>query len=386
MVGEPKNLASIPFSWGAEYETSHSAPTSLAVDASIDDGSATGVVVGFSDGRFAVYSFDRRLSALALTYSHAPSSNGIISAIAYASPYVLTMTEAQLLSLYVFSCEPLKPTSAHELCASAPRLLSSLKSHTAWPPLSLSIRASSTNISASIAYAMPTYLNGWSVGLQELLLTVDGGIIESRLASAEPQGFHPLLVDIHKSNSPSRSPPTRNPASGSQPRIETTTYPSKPTSLCYTHPYLLAAHADNTLTLYMVVSNAGELIIGPGRRLWGHTSSVASAHVGDRGKAVSVSKRGNELRVWELEGGRAARASKKSLKPSHDGTEGSIQLRPTPKAGDLEIPGQDAKTHSRLHSEYTTVTKDWVAFDEEKVVVLREEQLGPQALVVYDFT
>ena len=233
---------------------------------------------------------------------------------------------------------------------------------------------------------MPTYLTGWSVGLQELLLTVDGGIIESRLASPEPQGFHSLLIDIDKSSSPSRSPPTRNPTSMSQPQIETTTYPSKPTSLCYTHPYLLAAHADNTLTLYMVVSNAGELIVGPGRRLWGHTSSVASAHVGDRGKAVSVSKRGNELRVWELEGGRAARAFKKRLKLSHDGTDGSIQLRPISKTGNLEIPGQDAKTHSRLHSECTTVTKDWVAFDEEKVVVLREEQLGPQALVVYDFT
>ena len=234
---------------------------------------------------------------------------------------------------------------------------------------------------------MPTYLTGWSVGLQELLLTVDGGIIESRLASAEPQGFHSLSIDIDKSNSPSRSPPTRNPISRSPTQNETTTYPSKPTSLCYTHPYLLAAHADNTLTLYMVVSNAGELIVGPGRRLWGHTSSVASAHVGDRGKAVSVSKRGNELRVWELEGGSAARAAKKRLKLSHDGSDGgSIRLRPISRAGKLEIPGQDTKTYSRIHTEYTAVTKDWVAFDEEKVVVLREEQLGPQELVVYDFT
>lgn len=377
MVGEPKSTAAISFSSDTENNTSSPTPTSLAVDASISEVNAIGIAVGFLDGRFAVYNFDRRQSALVLTYRHAPSSNGIISAIAYASPYVLTMTEAQLLSLYVFPNDFSHLTLAHNLSGSAPRLLSSLKSHTAWPPLSLSIRASSTNIFASIAYAMPTYLTGWSVGLQELLLTVEGGIIESRLASAEPQGFQSLLIDNEEA--PTRTPNSRG--------LQSTAYPSKPTSLCYTHPYLLAAHADNTLTLYMVVSNAENLIIGPGRRLWGHTSSVASAHVGDRGKAVSVSKRGNELRVWELEGGIVARASKKSMKFNHDGTEGSIQLRPAPKASNLlEIPQQDTRAQFRFHSEDTTVTKEWVAFDEEKVVVLREERLGPQALVVYDFT
>ena len=41
--------------------------------------------------------------------------------------------------------------------SSQPHLLASLKSHTSWPPLSLSIRSTRTTLIASIAYSLPTY-------------------------------------------------------------------------------------------------------------------------------------------------------------------------------------------------------------------------------------
>ena len=386
MAGGPRLLATTSLSPKTQPYEQVSPPTSLAIDGLNNIPEEMEIAVGFANGKFGIYTFDMTKPALRAEYMHAPSSNGTISAIAYASPYLLTMTEAQLLSLYMFDARPARTSPMENHALGPPHLLSSLKSHSAWPPLSLSIRASSTSIFASIAYSMPTYLAGWSVGLQEMLLTVEGKIIESRLASAQPQGFHPLSLSEEASRSPSPAPRARISPLRSREQIETSAGPSKPTSLSYSHPYLLAAHADNTLTLYMVISNAGELTIGAARRLWGHTSSVASAHVGDRGKAVSVSKRGNELRVWELEGGIAAQASGK--RPTFgSGLERSVQVRPEPKTAtndEIILPYQDQALHHKC--EDLAITKGWVAFDEEKVVVLREENKGAQALVVYDFT
>lgn len=385
MSGEQRLLASLHLEDGSKDIKPFSAPTSLAVDTSTTE-NTLGIAVGFADGRFGTYELDRRKCILHARYSHPQSSNGSITAIAYAAPYLLSMTDARLLSFYLFE----KPGDIYTEGAilEPPCLLSSLKSYTAWPPLSLAIRVSPTSIFAAIAYAMPTYLAGWSVGLQELLLAPTGKLLESRLAAAQTQGFTPLSVLPSRSNSPS----TRSHSSPSREQAPVIAHPSKPTSLSYTHPYLLAAHADNTLTLYMVTSNAEDLSIGPGHRLWGHTSSVSSAHVGDRGKAVSVSKHGNELRVWELEGGRSSHANKRRTMAG----EASIQVRPekgptlSKVKGKLQRHDEQDPTKQGISFGYDdedlAATKGWVAFNEETVVVLREQQEGSQALVVYDFT
>ena len=385
MAGEQRLLASVLLDKDPTQAAELTAPTSLAVDSS-SGSDLVGIAVGFADGRFGRYELDRRRPGIRLHYMHPPSSNGTVSAIAYASPYLLSMTDARLLSLYLFASKSEGDVQRPEKLA--PRLLSSLKSHTAWPPLSLAIRVSSASIFASIAYAMPTYLAGWSVGLQELLLTPNGSILESRLASAQTQGFTPLTALPTQSVSPrNRSDP-----SPSRNRLPEIPQPSKPTSLSYTHPYLLAAHPDNTLTLYMVNSNNIDLSIGVGHRLWGHTSSVSSAHVGDRGKAVSVSKHGNELRVWELEGGMLSHPIRRRVAAR----EASIQVRPGKEqrrtAADRGFGWYDQSSSTKhaievgYKPEDLASTKGWVAFNEETVVVLHEQQEGSQALVVYDFT
>lgn len=378
-------MATMSLDEDPEHDQELAAPTSLAVDTSSSDHSL-GLAIGFANGKFGTYELDRRKSAFSLRYMHAASSNGRIFAIAYASPYLLSMTETCLLSFYRFSIETRKNTG--ESAQSTPRLLSSLKSHTAWPPLSLAIRVSPINIFASIAYAMPTYLAGWSVGLQELLLTPAGSVLESRLASAQTQGFTPLSTSPSRSASP-RSRPDVSPSRDRQPE---TPQSSRPTSLSYTHPYLLATHADNTLTLYLVNSNADNLSIGAGHRLWGHTSSVSSAHVGDRGKAVSFSKHGNELRVWELEGGLSFHTNRRRMVAG----QASIQVRPEKviSRADAEIGPRDAGDSVVANCEVglghgnreLATTKGWVAFNEETVVVLRDQHEGSQSLVVYDFT
>ncbi|KAL8853347.1 MAG: hypothetical protein Q9221_001823 [Calogaya cf. arnoldii] len=362
------------------------APSSLATDSSSPTKEHLRISLGFIDGSFGLYALDRRKRSLKCQYLHAPSTNGSISAIAFAFPYLLTMTEAQLLSLYRFPT--MEDDSSDQGNLDPPRLLASLRSHTAWPPLSLAIRCSSTGVSTSISYAMPTYTAGWSVGLQELRLSIDGTILESRLATPLSHGFRPLAAP-ENCTAPSNqnvSPPMVNTADFSR----FTSPSAKPTSLSYTHPYLLAAYSDNTMTLYMVTSNARELVIGPGKPLCGHTSSVLGAHVGDRGKAVSVSAGGNDLRVWELEAGLSSNPPRRRAVWA----EASVMVRPENRTSD-----QPAEFFTGQNDQYqmtssfaaaaaqddAMTSKGWLSFDEEQVVLLGEKSQGSQALVVYNF-
>lgn len=139
------------------------------------------------------------------------------------------------------------------------------------------------------------------------------------------------------------------------------------------------------MTLYMVTSNARELFIGPGKPLCGHTSSVLGAHVGDRGKAVSVSAGGNDLRVWELEAGLSSSSSRRRAV----WTEASVMVRPetADEQQDFISRQKDQNpTISNLTAQEELVTsKGWLSFDEEQVVMLGEKSQGSQALVVYNF-
>ena len=390
MKGEQRLLASLalrPRKGDEESFSGFDTPTSLSIDTQGSVDQELRIAVGFVNGGFSIYQLQTEAGLFVPEYTHTPSSNGMISAIAYASPYLITMTDAQLLSLYCFTAEP--DQQRPDAILDPPRLLSSLKSHTVWPPLSLSIRASPINITASIAYALPTYLSGWSVGLQELRLTPEGSILESRLASAVSQGFTPLWSSSREpSSNPGKSPsPVRATNIGSMASS------TKPTSLSYSHPYLLASHPDNTLTLYLVTSTASNLSIGTGSRLWGHTSSVSGAHVGDRGKAVSVSSHGEELRVWELEGGVSSPTSRRRLAAGEASVqvkpEGGKHLRHENQGNGSESSFQHGTCHGIElgHSVCDlTMTMGWVGFDDEKVIVLREKGEGTQALVIYDFT
>lgn len=362
------------------------APTSLAVDASDSPGEDPRVAVGFEDGSFCIYALQMDGSKqFKRLYAHPPPApTRMVCAIAYTAPYLLSMDAGNLLSLYIF------PTSDSQSELSPPELLYALRSYTIRIPLSLSIRTSSNSVTASIAYALSSYLSGWTVGIQEMRLSLSGELLESRVATAAEEHFHSISGSPPASSSYTHSTPP-------SPGLSNTYVPyggpvySKPTSLSYSHPYLLASHPDNTLTLYLVTSTSTSLSIGPGSRLWGHTSSVSGAHVGGRGKAVSVSRQGNELRVWELEGGLGSAAKRKRLLSG----ELSIQVRPEQSAAAVGLESLSEAISQRgsglgLALEHgfddTSVTRGWVGFDEENVVVLQEQSRGRQALVVYDFT
>lgn len=371
MRGDERLIASM--AWAA-CDLPSAVPSSLAIDLSRKEPRDLYFSVGFLDGGFGIFALDRRKRTLRRQYMHASSVNGVVTAIALSFPYLLTMTEAQLLSLYAFSAT--LDEAAEAVMFESPKLLSSLKSHTAWPPLSLAIRCSSTSISTSIAYAMPTYLAGWSVGLQEIRLANNGTILDSRLATPLHLGFVPLArsLDSHPDSSTAAVAPGRMAPSS-----------NAPTSLSYNHPYLLTAHSDNTMTLYMVTSNAQELSISPGTRLCGHTSSISGAHVGDRGRAVSVSAHGDDLRVWELEGGMT------SNNPRYRVGRGDASVTILPDRREITMQSPDTRQEhvvppsAQRDSEDPITSKGWLSFDEEQVVLLGEKSQGTQALVVYNF-
>lgn len=370
-----------------------SPPTSLAIDPSSDQNGATRIIIGFENGVFCIYRLDRSTSQFKCMYKHAPSTSGVISAVAFLWPYASTMTATQQLSLYRFddSVETTPGTATWD----PPRLLHSLKSHTIWPPLSTVLKSSHNGITVSVAYSVPTYLSGWTVGIQEVKISPTGSLISSRLATAIGEHYRPLtfaappmMHHLSVTSATSGSIATSN-------TLELRHIHSKATSLSYSHPYLLVSHSDNTLTLYLVSSTSEKLSISAGSRLWGHTSSVSGVQVGGRGKAVSVSRRGDELRVWELEGGITSSAARRRLVSGKL----SVQIRPHSRmsasqnsldAVSQAVAGRSpvacATEHRSEDLSELTLSRGWVGFDEENVVVLKEQSQGRQALVFYDFT
>lgn len=388
MKGEQHLLATVALNSGKRHRSPF--PTSLALDTTNCSTNDIGIIVGFDEGTFSIYQLLIKEQTFVNCYTHTPSVYAEITAVAYSSPYILTMSKRQSLSFYHLDLKVGLANIDPEPVV--PRLVTSLVSDIVYPPVSLTIRSSSTNVLATIVYAMPTYRAGWTVGLQELRLTSDGSILGSRLASAISPRLTPST--ILEPSSPSSSRPL-------SPRWrdcgwKTTTLSTKPTTLSYNHPYLLAAYPDNTLTLFMVVSHTEDLSVGVGTRLWGHTSSVSVVHVSDRGKAVSISTSGNELRVWELEGDACQSNSKRRIVANESSvqvrTEGTYHHDFDPMM--WSVANLVNKTREELTQVYAhvsscrkyTPSKDWITFDEEKVIVLGEKNQGIPAIVVYDFT
>ncbi|KAM0275036.1 hypothetical protein ACHAQH_007643 [Verticillium albo-atrum] len=372
-------------------------PTCMAVDDQFLHNQTLDICLGFSDGSFGICRLRLADNSFERRHRHARSSNGPLVELAYRHPFLLTATESVLISLYDYNRPAVKSTkpghrrvrkldvqydsdedekeseedavSKNQTLLPAPLLMTSLKSHTSRAPLALSIRCMAGSVIASIAYTFAT-LSGWSIGIQDLHIrhsrTGESEVTSTRLAYTTPvtaaQGYATPPVTPSRSSESTRPFDDRS----SSPNILPFSTPGDgPSALCYTHPYLLATLPDNTLVLHVCTSTATALSVSPGLRLWGHTSGISDAVITARGKAVSVSYRGEEIRVWELEG----RADAKS-----------IEVRPQTHAEDGGGGGGGAS-----RDEWDD-RRNWVGFDDEMVIVLKESRDGRESLMVYDFT
>lgn len=383
VASNPKScVAGVAFS-NSQPESSAAIPTALAVTRK-PHGNWIEITVGFQDGCFSVYDLDIKLSRLSLRLVRPGSTDEVITAIAYSTPYLLTASQDKILSLYRIPSTP--EGSGESGSGDEARPLASLKADNIVAPMSLSIRVTGSEIIASIVYSFVHIGCGWSLGIQELRLGKDGQQIGSRLATTvdSQYGIQPFQPFAHAET---MHRPSSNYGTGGD-RSSVPTGPSilhqePPTSLSYCHPYLLASHPDNTLTMYLIVSTSGNLFVKSGQRLWGHTSSVATVQVSDRGKAVSVSSRGDEIRLWELE---AVVSSPMVQRATRDGN--SIRVSP-------ENPqtrwhgGHDPLNGIPLISPHVSQQlarmRGCVGFDDERVLLLREKEMGTPLLECYDF-
>ena len=284
--------------------------------------------------------------------------------LTYSHPYLLTLDSQHCFRAYLFD-------SSH-LNLDRPQLLATLQAQALQGPCRLTMRKPKNGVqgrvTASIAYSMPLFHGGWSVGIQEVVLDCSSpnGIAHTRIGTCIPSTY---ALTIHPGQPPSH--------------VHSVSIPvASPTSISYSHPYLLTSHLDNTLTLYLARSNDKEITIGQPRRLWGHTTGVARAGVAGRGRAVSVSQVGGEVRVWELES-IAARASKADTE-IEDGTVVGIiesvrvENASGPKVGkELYLDNIPAKS---------PMSVDWIGFDEERVLVITSGHTKDKNVTMYDFT
>ena len=340
------------------------------------------VAIGFDDGSFCVYELNLVCAKFSRCCGHRQFQKMAITDLAISGSYLATLTESRLLSLFRLHR---RPYNQEEVDRIRPELLCSLESQTTWSPATVSLRSRAHAVCASIAYVVPRHWSGWSVGVQELEFAKDGKITKSRMATAM---FPQSMVSIF--------------AAAMSPVPELIISPpfplsSRPTSISYNHPYLVTAHPDNTLTLYTVRSTDAKLRVGYGTRLWGHTSAVSAVHVNSRGKAVSVTSRGDDVRVWDLEGGVDARTTLQRtgqselcvrIRPeTNDHRPDVVRSIPEGEEGNASMSMVMNSSGFAFNTSLAPAAETaWIHFNEEKMLLSRRQGPGSEALIVYDFT
>ncbi|KAL4958814.1 WD domain protein [Aspergillus stella-maris] len=378
--------ASLPFT--DPKSSTSSAPTALTATCGSEESSIE-LAVGFDGGVFSVYKFDTKALRLNIHFTRTRSAHGAITAMAASYPYLMAVSKHKILSLYKL---PVKADD-HSWGDEA-HILASLKADSILSPMSLSVRMAGTEIIASIVYSFLHLGCGWSLGIQELHFDSTGQQTRSRLTTTVDTQYGVHLHQLPGSGTGQDSTPeNESPVPTSlTPTLPAILHQDPPTSVSYSHPYLLTSHADNTLTVYLVVSTPTALFVKGGQRLFGHTSSVSAVQVSDRGKAVSVSLNGDEIRVWELESLVSSFGSQKMLQGDN-----SIKIQPENQRGphDHEGPGllsgvprQGTKRvlpYPANASHKLVAARGCIGFDDERLLLFREKEHGSQLLEFYDF-
>ncbi|KAF4119457.1 hypothetical protein GMORB2_4722 [Geosmithia morbida] len=362
-------------------------PTCLAVDDELLSQGGVGIAAGFDNGTFGVWRMDLANKQLIKLCRHSRGPQGRLEAIAYCQPYVLAASTGGYVAVWTLDAHWHNGTDGDATKAKdarAPHMVRSLRSHSTRAPLTLSMRRVSLSVIASIVYTLDT-VGGWCIGIQDFDIRPSLGdgppeIVDSRIAHTVPTPMYGARAQTAPAMSPPNGRGVRH-IIGNEDHVDDgddqnqnsvhSTPPSAsslgPICLCYNHPYLLATLPDNTLLLHLCTTTSTRLTISPGTRLWGHTSGISDAEITARGKAVSVSARGDEIRVWELEG-RAGGCS--------------VEVRPRQQDA---IP-EESSTDAPAMSTSLDFKKNKVGFDEEMVIVLKEALDGRESLMVYDFT
>lgn len=354
-------------------------PTCLSVDSQELKDGVLGVLVGFADSTYGIWRLDVEQKTLSMRYRHRQQLFGPVVSVAYMHPYVLSARSTGFIILHSFNyTEPAqssvegavgagKVVDDGGLTLPPPCILDTVKSAKTIPQ-AVSIRKVGSSFVASVAYSFNT-ISGWCIGIQDLDIKPSARLkldaVTSRLASTVP-----ITARRSGSFSPDGSPlrpgwarrESNQAYYNYQSESDEDDEDDRPVSICYSHPYLLATMPDNTMMLHLCTSTPKSLTISEGTRLWGHTSGISDAVITPWGRAVSVTARGDEMRLWKVEGGF---------------DRSSVEVRPLPPREGEEQAREEADEGDK---------RKWVAFDEERVIALKEKPDGRESFMVYDFT
>lgn len=254
--------------------------TSLRLDDSslrIGESTAIRVVAGYDIGGFSVWSFQtieygdesvRWTSEELCTVL--PTSGKSLLSIAVLHDYVATCSsdfnvkvyrlQAPVESGYSWTC-----TQIHSLHGNA-----------CWAPIDLYLqqRTSADEYTLYISYAAPTFDGEWDVGVQELQLCPNDG-------KTSTKNYTPI----------SQTPKARSPL----------------TCIRFRYPYLVTAHADNTIQVYKfvhmpTVKQPQRNILVYCSTLFAHAAAVTALELdGISGKLITGGVDG--IKIWELGAG-----------------------------------------------------------------------------------
>ncbi|KAK6330531.1 hypothetical protein TWF696_003418 [Orbilia brochopaga] len=319
-------------------------------------------VVGYHNSSFAICHFDPTSRLLSEKYIHRRfKDDERIELSAFCFPYLVTITSLNQCSIMGFHSSLVETTqgdsdSKYELPPPSqpflpPTSVASLEVDEAWFPTCISFRrdAATGDIIASVVFSIRSIVVGASITVQEFHLAPDTPHLRKSQVASPP--LHDALDQAFFG------------------RIASIAF-TTPTCVSYRYPYIMTSHADNTIVLYSLSSDAeGKLMIESGYKLWGHNASVMTVEVGLK-KAVSVDRRG-EVRVWDL----ASRNERRF------GRDGSVRVIGSGDPLFLNLDGKQGVQTERCS----------VGFGDEGIVVMEKvKDLDTSTLdfrlVVYDFT
>ena len=320
--------------------------SSLDVESQQD---TTWVVIGRTSGVIVTYSIEGFELNVKGRYT---AASGITS-VALARPYVMSLSRTSTVNLLQVSAED------------GIRCLTTLHCDAELSPASLSLKKTRSSLVAGIAYAFNRFNSGWCLGLQEVRMDLKGSTVSNRSTSSISNPLRESLVQPQfTSRSATTSPFSLHPD-----------LMRAPNSLSYCGCYILAGLPDNTLMVYTVSSTDDKLEINVGRRLWGHTSAVASAEVTSSGKALSISARSDEMRYWELEDLLVSTSQRKTS--TSICSLGVLNEALTRRGDGIGLAAKNVKRE-------TDLVRRCVSFDDEQAIVVGERD-HRQIISCFDF-
>ncbi|KAI9493929.1 hypothetical protein BDB00DRAFT_821274 [Zychaea mexicana] len=314
------------------------------------------LVVGYVGGGLSVWEINwtdsgRCSASEVAVYTPKVTRMGRIVSIGVSYPMLLTCSSDMRLSAF---CLDSSSRTRGKVTAQA-RLVYELQSHIQWSPISVELDKldhTENRWRAMICFGMPVGLNTYSVGIQEVILSTDT-LISSRHCAALSQEdlFFASPLSSHTLPECSQQPIT---------------------AISYSEPYLITAHANNTIKQYYVRFSEKKMELIYAQTLYGHTSKVSALALdASIGRLVSGDRFG--LKVWDI-----SCSGRLNVKHDEPGNHSNDQVafyqrrRITGTEYIVSIDGAIEKTTSKDNVSFRDM--EWLQFDSDKIVaVVRDE-------------